>query len=128
MDELALTAATIAAKWAAESFVKEGAKSAFAALKPVYDWVKAKLTGDPPAAAALNDLTGQQDKPEAVTEIARAISAQLASDGAAKEELGRLVAKARQDGVAGAFVVQVMEGAKVGKIVSIGTIVGDVNF
>lgn len=128
MDELALTAATIAAKWAAESFVKEGTKSAFAALKPVYDWVKAKLTRDAPAAAALDDLAVQQGKPEAVTEVARAISAQLASDGAAKEELGRLIIKAREDGAAGGFVVQVMEGAKVGKIVSIGTVIGDVSF
>ena len=128
MDELALTAATIAAKWAAESFVKEGAKSAFAALKPVYDWVKAKLTLDPPAAAALEDLSVQQGKPEAVTEIARAISAQLTSDGGVREELERLIAGAREDGAAGGFVVHVMEGAKVGKIVSIGTVIGDVNF
>lgn len=129
MEELALAAAIIAAKWAAESFVKEGAKSTFGALKPVYNWVWAKLARDTPAAAALNDPTRQPAGPEAVSEVAHAISAHLASDGVAREELERLVDEARQrDGAAGAFVVQVIKGAKVGKIVSIDTVVGDVRF
>lgn len=90
--------------------------------------MKTKLSADSPAATALNNLTASQGKAEAVTEVARGVSAQLESDIAAKEELHRLLAAAGQDGAVGGFVVQVMDGTKVGKIVSIGTVIGDVTF
>ena len=56
MEAIAIAAATLAAKWAAESLVKEAAKSGLAALRPIYDWVRSKLAGDAPAEAVIGKL------------------------------------------------------------------------
>lgn len=128
MEALAIAAATIAAQWAAEGFVKEAGKSSFAALKPIYEWVKSKLGGDMQATDTFGKLVANPKDPTHTSEVAKALSARLEADPSLKEELTRLLATAEQDRQTHGFVVQVMDNAKVGKITNIGTIIGTVNF
>jgi hypothetical protein len=128
MEALAIAAATIAAQWAAEAFVKEASKSSFAALKPIYEWVKSKLGGDAQAAETFGKLAANPKDPVHTSEVAKALTARLEADPSLKDELTGLLATAEQDRQARSFVVQVMDNAKVGKITNIGTIFGTVNF
>ena len=46
MDPITVAAATLVAKWAAEGFVKEAAKSGWEGLKKVYEAVHSRLMGN----------------------------------------------------------------------------------
>jgi hypothetical protein len=129
MEALAIAAATLAAQWALEGFAKEAGKSSFVALKPIYEWVKSKLTSDGTAPqAAFDKLAADPRSQTNTTEVAKLLSDKLQAEPALKAELGQLVAAAEQDNRAHDFVVRVMDNAKVGKIVSIGTVIGNVTF
>jgi hypothetical protein len=129
MEALAIAAATLAAQWASEGFAKEAGKSSFVALKPIYDWVKSKLAGDGTAPqAAFDKLAADPSNQTNTTEVAKILSNKLQAEPSLKEELSQLVAAAEQDNRAHDFVVRVMDNARVGKIVSIGTVIGNVSF
>src|SRR5713101_6630285 len=114
MEALAIAAATIAAQWAAEAFVKEAGKTSFGALKPIYEWVKSKLGGDAQATDAFGKLTANPKDQSNTSEVAKALTTRLETDPSLKEELARLLATAEQDRQTHGFVVQVMDNAKVG--------------
>lgn len=126
MEPIAIAAATLAAKWAAESFVKEAAKSAFASLKPVYDWIVVNLKGKPAAENVLDKLAMQPNDATAIEALARIVDEAIQKDPALKSNLEALLERAKQDDATQSFVVQVFDGANVGKIVTIGTVNGNV--
>ncbi|PWE53669.1 hypothetical protein DEM27_24300 [Metarhizobium album] len=126
MEPIAIAAATLAAKWAAESIVKEAAKSAFTSLKPVYDWIVVNLRGRPASEAVLDNLAMQPNETTTIEAVALIVNEAIQKDPALKSNLDALLERAKQDDATHSFVVQVFEGARVGKIVTIGTVNGNV--
>lgn len=126
MEPIAIAAATLAAKWAAESIVKEAAKSAFLSLKPVYDWVLVALKGKPAAEGVMDRLAAQPNDANTIEALASLVDEAIRKDPALKSNLEALIERAKQDAATHSFVVQVFDGAEVGKITNIGTVNGNV--
>lgn len=128
MDPIAITAATLVAKWAAEGMVKEAAKSAWEGLKKIYDAVRVKFTGDKESSEVLQRLEQKPASEARTHELAEVLDERLKADPAFAKELRHLVEEAGARPATSSFVTQVMDNARVGKITNIGTITGPVNF
>jgi hypothetical protein len=127
MEPIAIAAATLVAKWAAEAIVGEAAKSAWAGLTKIYNAVKNKFAGDQESTEVLDRLEQKPDSQGRVTELAEVLDKRMKADPNFAKELASLVKEAGQDPGSGSFVTQVMDNARVGKIVNIGS-AGNVSF
>jgi hypothetical protein len=128
MDPIAITAATLVAKWAAEGLVKEAAKSTWEGFKKVYEAVRAKFTGDAESTEVLQRLEQKPTSEARTQELAEVLDQRFKAEPAFAQELSRLVNEAGQQPTTASFVTQVMDNASVGKITNIETIHGDVHF
>jgi len=127
MEPIAIAAATLVAKWAAEAIVGEAAKSAWAGLTKIYNAVKDKFAGDQESTEVLDRLEQKPNSQGRVTELAEVLDKRMKADPNFAKELASLVKEAGQDPGSGSFVTQVMDNARVGKIVNIGS-AGNVSF
>jgi hypothetical protein len=128
MDPIAITAATLVAKWAAEGLVKEATKSAWAGLQKVYVAVRAKFTGDEDSSEVLQRLEQKPSSEARIRELAELLDERVKAEPAFAQELTHLVEEAGKQPESASFLTEVMDNAKVGKIVNIATIHGDVHF
>ena len=128
MEPIAIAAATLVAKWAAETVVKEAAKSAWSGLTKIYEAVSKKFSGDDESKEVLNRVEQKPTSEGRVRELAEVIDERIKADPSFAQELARLVQEAGKEPASAGFVTQVMDNAKVGKIVNIDTIHGDVHF
>ena len=126
MEQIAIIAATLVAKWAAESVVKEAGKSAWGGLQRVYEAVKAKLTPGTEGAAVLERLE-ETPSEQRTAELAEVLDKFAKSDKSFAQELRRVVDEAERDAATASFITEVRDNAKVGKITNIGS-AGIVNF
>ncbi|HVG17756.1 MAG TPA: hypothetical protein VNI02_01795 [Blastocatellia bacterium] len=127
MESIAITAATLVAKWLGESVVKEAGKSAWTGLQRVYEAVKAKLVSDHEGGEALERLTAKPSSQARASELAEVLDALVKSDPEFAAELRRVIDAAEQDPATASFVTEVKGNARVGKITNIGS-AGDVRF
>lgn len=121
MEQIAIVAATLVAKWAAESVVKEAAKSAWSGLQHVYQVVKSKVISDANAAEVLERLENKPTSEARAAELAEVLNDLLKSDPSFADELRKVVSRAEQDSATASFVTQVRDNARVGKITNIGS-------
>lgn len=128
MDPIAITAATLVAKWAAEGMVKEAAKSAWEGLKKIYDAVRVKFTGDKESSEVLHRLEEKPTSEGRTKELAEVLDERLKADPAFAKELRDLVKEAGTQPATSSFVTQVMDNARVGKVINIETIYGGAKF
>ncbi len=128
MEPIAMTVATLVARWAAEGLVKEAAKSTWEGLKKVYEAVRAKFTDDAESTEVLQRLEQRPTSEARTQELAEVLDQWVKNEPAFAQELHRLVDEAGQQPATGSFVTQVMDNAKVGKITNIETIHGNVRF
>jgi hypothetical protein len=128
MDPISIAAATLVAKWAAESLVKEAGKSAWEGLKKIYEAVSVKVKGNRDNKEVLQRLEKKPTSEARRAELAEVIDGLVKTDSDFAQQLRRLVDEAGSATTTGSFVTQVMGNAKVGKITNIGTIHGDVHF
>jgi hypothetical protein len=75
----------------------------------------------------LDRLEQKPDSQGRVTELAEVLDKRMKADPNFAKELASLVKEAGQDPGSGSFVTQVMDNARVGKIVNIGS-AGNVSF
>lgn len=128
MDPLAVTAATLVAKWATEGLVKEAAKSTWAALQKVYDAVRSRFATEEQAIVVLHALETDPKSEDRIAQLAELIDARLKIDHVFGNELRDLIDEASRDHIAASFVTQVMDNAQVGKVANITTVHGNVTF
>lgn len=121
MEPIAIVAATLVAKWAAESFIKEASKSAWAGLQRVYELVKSKVTSDDEATEVLQRLEVKPSSEARASELAEVLSTFVKSDPSFADELRKVVNTAEQDPATASFITEVRDNAKVGKITNIGS-------
>ena len=127
MDPIAISTATLIAKWAAEGVVKEAAKSAWAGLQRIYDVVRSKLSPKAEAVEVLDRLKNKPTSEARTSELAEVLDDLVKSDPDFAEELRQLVDGVEQELSTASFVTQVKDNAKVGKITNIGS-ARDVHF
>jgi len=121
MEPIAIAAATLVAKWAAEAIVGEAAKSAWASLTKIYNAVKDKFAGDQESTEVLDRLEQKPDSQGRVTELAEVLDKRVKADPNFAKELASLVKEAGQDPGTASFVTEVFGNAKVGKLTNIGS-------
>ncbi|NAS27082.1 hypothetical protein GT755_36125 [Herbidospora sp. NEAU-GS84] len=128
MDPLSITVVGLVAAKLAEGFGGELGTRAAGALSDLVTRVKARISGDPEAEAAMSDIEAGDQAEEPRETVAEALSKALESDPELREQLSRLVGEVRGDPKAVSFVTHVSGDAQVGKIVTIGEVTGDVSF
>lgn len=128
MDPVAMAAATLVAKWAAEGMVKEAAKSAWEGMRNIYDAIRGKLSGDPESTSVLQRLEQKPNSEGRRQELAEVLDERIKGDPDFARRLRDLIDKTGTDPALATFVTEVMDNAKVGKITNIGSVHGDVHF
>jgi hypothetical protein len=128
MDPIAITAATLVAKWAAEGFVKEAAKSAWSGLQGLYNTLRSGIAGNPDASESLRHLEEKPTSQDRTLEFAKTLSKCIESNPEFRRELQAAIDQAGELSSLGVFVTSVRDNAKVGKITTIGNVEGDVRF
>lgn len=125
---VAAGAAVLLASKGGEALAGEAGKAAWAGLGRLWELVRAKFAGDPQAERALAAVEAQPGDAGRVQQLAESLVAHARSDPQFEVALQRLVADARQDPAVGPMVVQVHDYASIGKVVTFGTVHGDVSF
>jgi hypothetical protein len=128
MDPLSLTVATLIATKAAEGFGSEIGTKAAVALQSIVKRVRARFAGDAAAEDALTELEAGRQEAGQVETVAGGVDEVIKADDGFRKELLELVAELKADPATGRFVTSISGDAKVGKVVNIGNVTGDVSF
>lgn len=124
---MAVAAAALVAKKAAETIAGEAGESGWAGMKRLYDLIWNKLSGKPEAAAALDALEAAPDDEASRTAVAGAIEQAVRHDPGFAGELEQLVGDAQRNQAVGHIVNQI--AGNVGKMVNVeGDVHGGMNF
>jgi hypothetical protein len=121
-------AAVLLATSGGESLAGEAGKAAWAGLGRLVTLVRAKFADDRPAVQALEVAQGHPTDPAPVQRLAETLVQHGDRDPGFLQALAQLVEEARRDPVAGPALVQVNDYASIGRVVSIGTVHGNVSF
>ena len=125
MDPLAIAAATLVAKAAVEGAATKAGESSWSILSKVGGWLRDRFSHDDDhdGIAALDEVEDVPDSPTRVEALARHLDTRIRADTGFQEELTVAMDQAGAiGGEVGAFVVNVRDNAKVGKIVQIGVV------
>jgi hypothetical protein len=125
---VALTVATLLAKKAAESLSGEAGKEVWGGLRRLYEAVRSKFASDPEGEDVLQRVEAKPDSEGRTKELAEVLENRMEADTEFADHLAGLIAEAEADPQTGRFVTTVRDNAKVGKIVNIGTIIGETKF
>ena len=125
---VAVAAASLLATKLGEGFAGEAGKSAWGAAKRLFGLVQSKFEDDPEATAALEDLQAEPPDESRIRAVAEALRDQAERDERFRAELEALVAAAEQDQSRPEALTQIFGNARVGKVVTIGDVHGDVSF
>ena len=126
-DPVMITAAALVAK-GFETVAGEAGRSAWTGMGRLLGLVRNKLRADPQGQHALASVEADPANQASVQALAEVIASHGTKDQRFHEMLRELVADAGQHPTIGRFVVQVSEQAKIGKLVNIDTVHGDVSF
>jgi len=123
---IALTVATLLAQKAAESLAGEAGKGLWSGVKELYKAVRDKFTSDPEGEDVLQRVEAKPESEGRTKELAEVLERRMKADKDFAKRLEELVADAETDPQTGQFVTTVRDRARVGKIVNIGRVAGDV--
>ena len=124
---LALTAAALVAKQALEAASGEAGKTAWHALGRIAKAIRGWFASDREATETLDRLEAKPESQARTAELAEVLTPRLEADPRLVAELTRLVDQAKADPQTASFVTTVQDNARVGRIISIGQITGDVH-
>jgi hypothetical protein len=102
-------------------------ESAWAALGRIADAVRARFRADREVTETLNRLDAEPTSQARTAEVAEVLKPRLAADPDFTSELARLVEQAKTDSQVGPIVTVIQGNAQVGKVTTIGSIIGDVH-
>ena len=125
---VAVAAASLLATKVSEGFAGEAGKSAWDAAKKLSALIRSKFAGDSEATTALEDLQAGPPDQARIRAVAEALRDQAERDERFRAELEALVAAAEQDQSRPEALTQIFGNARVGKVVTIGDVHGDVSF
>jgi hypothetical protein len=126
-DPVMITAAALVAK-GFETAAGEAGRSAWTGMGRLLGLVRNKLRGDRQGQQALASVETAPANQASVETLAEIIASHATKDHQFREMLRELVVDAEQHPTIGRFVVEVSEQAKIGKLVNIDTVHGDVSF
>jgi hypothetical protein len=126
-DATSLTAAALVAS-AYQAFATEAGKAGWAGLRHVIDLVRGKLSNDGRGQEALAEVETSPGDVDRVRQLADVLEMHLVNSPDFGRELAALISTAEADPVVGPMVTQVSGNARVGKLVVINTVNGDVSF
>jgi uncharacterized membrane protein YebE (DUF533 family) len=125
---VASAAAVLLATKGGATLAEQAGKAAWAGLGRLAALVRNRFAGDPQAEAMLEAAQAQPDDEGRVRRLAELLAEHGERDAGFLATLSELVAEARTDPMVGPTVVQVNDFASIGKVVTIGTVQGDVSF
>ncbi len=127
MDPLSITAAALVVK-ALEEFATEAGKGTWGLLGKLVETVRAKFAGDDPACEALAEVQDAPADTDRAQALARHLDRHASEDDRFRAALADLVGQAERDPAIGRFVTRISGSARVGKVVNIQSVHGDVSF
>ena len=126
-DPTTITAGALLAK-ACQDLIGEAAKSTWAALGRLVDVVRARIAPESPAQTALSRVEKEPANPQRVMDLIAELDPYVRDDPIFRQELIDVIAELSKEPDIGQFVTQVFDNARVGKLVIIDTVHGDVSF
>lgn len=126
MEPLSITVATLIVTYAAQAFGGRIGEAAASGVKNLVALVRRKLTGTAQAALA-EAVKAPQDAAKAEA-LAGPLDAAIKNDDEFRRQLESAVDALRSDPELGQFVTTVSGHARVGKIVNIANVTGNVSF
>jgi hypothetical protein len=125
---IALAVASLLATRAAEAAAGEAGKGAWTAVMRVADTVRSKFAGDRDATEALDRLEAKPSSHGRAQELAEIIEARLEADPEFASDLARLIEEAKGNPRLSPIVTVIQGNAQVGKVTTIGSVTGDLQF
>jgi hypothetical protein len=107
IEPAAITAATLLASRALDSFGGKAGESIWAGMARLARVVTRKVRGHPDVAAALDKLVAEPTDPDRIRDLGRGLARLAADDPVFGRELARLIADAKGDPVIGSFATYV---------------------
>ncbi|MFI7114481.1 hypothetical protein ACIBK9_49790 [Nonomuraea sp. NPDC050227] len=128
IDPVFLTAATLFLSKLIDGVTGEMGRETWNGMKRLVELVRDRLSGDDSAQEVISGVEAGNDVPEAARSLAEVLDRHAASDPAFRRTLAELIGEGMADPAAGRMVTQIYGNAEVGKVVTIGTVTGDVSF
>jgi gamma-glutamyl phosphate reductase len=126
-DPITITAASLVAK-AAQDVVGEATKSAWAGLGRLVRLVREKLKSASSGEEALSLVEAEPSDPNHISDLISVLDPLVCGDPEFYQALVALISDLSKHQAIGRFVTEIHDQARVGKVVNIDTIHGDVSF